>query len=132
VAGEETHQPRREGDLTTAEQRHIAHTAKGKRPLRRAIAARHQHWHQQRLGQPALPIVTRRREQRVSGRKGHENDSCTTGHTSLTAPPAYAPRHQPSLYHAFGSTSTDPQFWPPTIRVTPGCLPAPMDRYDRR
>jgi hypothetical protein len=84
VARQETHQPRGEDGLAAAEQGHIARAAEGKGPLRRAVAADHQHRHQPWLGQPALPIVSCRREKRVSTRKDDENDGCPTDHT---APP---------------------------------------------
>lgn len=72
VAGQETHEPRRESGLTAAEQGHIARAAEGERPLRRAVAARYLHRHQQRLGQPALPIVPCCPEKGVSSRESHE------------------------------------------------------------
>ena len=66
---------------------HVAGAAKGECTLRRAVTARHQHRHQQWLGQPALPVTPGRREQRVSYRKGRVHEGCTTGHT---APPVCA------------------------------------------
>jgi hypothetical protein len=67
-----------------AEQGHIARTAKGERPLRRALAADDQHRREQRLGQPAPPITSYRNEKHVSSRNDHENDGWATGHK---APP---------------------------------------------
>jgi hypothetical protein len=87
VTGQETSQPRHERGLTAAEQGHVAGTAQGERALRRAVTARHQHRHQQWLGQPALPVTPGRREQRVSHRKGRVHEGRTTGHT---APPVRA------------------------------------------
>jgi hypothetical protein len=73
VAGQEAHQPRGKGDLTAAEQGHVAHAAQGERPPHRAVAPRHQRRHQQRLGQPPLPVASGRREQRVGRRQARES-----------------------------------------------------------
>ena len=57
VAGEEADQPGGERRVAAAQQRHVARRAEGQGPPRRAVAACHQHGHQQRLGQPPKPVT---------------------------------------------------------------------------